>query len=136
MKNTPIIIWEKWKDPFGMDDQENILDCADNEDNFETEQRIHETKKIKCQIITTPFGIIPINENTASGSIFNFWNGHTNFPITKRIAKIIEETNGVETINVFTKYRFRIAVGKAFEDSSVMRQINNNVYTCIENNHV
>jgi len=128
-----IIIWEKWKDPFGMDDEiiipyqkkENDEDFLDTENEEETEQTINTTK---YQVIATPFGIIPITENTASGKIFNFWTGHTNFPITEKISFIIEETEGVETLNVFTKYRFRISVGKAFKDSKVMRKINNNVY--------
>lgn len=134
MTDIPTIIWEKWKDPFGIDeeiDQDSIIDNIELEEDTEIQN-----KKIKCQIIATPFGIIPINENTASGSIFNFWNGHANFPITKGVATTIENTNGVETMNVFTKYRFRIAIGKAFNDSSVMRQINNNVYNYIENNNV
>jgi hypothetical protein len=73
-------------------------------------------------------GIIPMNENTMSGKIFNFWMGHTNFNITKKIADIIEQTDGVETLDIFTRYRFRIGVGKAFDDSSVMRTINKRVY--------
>ena len=73
-------------------------------------------------------GIIPITENTASNKIFNFWLGHTNFDITKDIALLIEETTGVETLDIFTRYRFRISVGKAFDDSSVMRNINKKVY--------
>jgi|694.fasta_scaffold00762_18 hypothetical protein len=136
MKDIPTIMWEKWKDPFGIDDQLDSDTDDDYIDSFEEENYETQNKKIKCQIIATPFGIIPINENTASGSIFNFWNGHTNFAITKGVAKIIENTIGVETINIFTKYRFRIAIGKAFSDSKVMRQINNNVYNYIENSHV
>ena len=73
-------------------------------------------------------GIIPLNDNTASNKIFNFWTGHTNFNITGHVLKIIEETEGVETLDIFTRYRFRIAVGKAFEDSEVMRLINQQVY--------
>jgi hypothetical protein len=64
----------------------------------------------------------------ASSEIFNFWTGHSNFPITKKISDIIENTDGVETLNIFTKYRFRIAIGKSFKDSIVMTNINNNVY--------
>jgi hypothetical protein len=82
--------------------------------------------------MATPMGIIPVTENTASGKIFNFWTGHTNFNITKKITSLIEETEGVETLDIFTRYRFRIAVGKAFDDSSVMRKINDNIYSYLE----
>ena len=135
-----IIMWEKWKDPLGFDDEQEMEFDQHKEDTYDNgENEFSQTtkiKKVKCQIINTPFGLIPINENTASSEIFNFWTGHTNFPITQDIASIIEETNGVETLNIFTKYRFRIAVGKAFNDSIVMRAINTNVYSYLDTNNV
>lgn len=127
-----IIVWEKWVDPFGLDENELITNNNINNNDYDDNEvdDIHiKTEHIRCNVLSTPFGIIPINENTASSKIFNFWTGHTNFPITYKVARIIEETNGVETLNVFTKYRFRISVGKAFKDSLVMRNINNNIYT-------
>lgn len=126
------IIWEKWKDPFGFEDSsiENILENEDNENDEEVIQPV--IKKIKCQVISTPLGMIPFNETLPSSDVFNFWTGHCNFAITKKILRLIENTPGVETLNVFTKYRFRISVGKAFSDSLVMRQINQNVYNYLE----
>ena len=129
-----IIIWQKWKDPFGEKDDD--IDIDDEYSNFYTEEdddideEIHKSKLQNKQIkvIATPMGIVPINENTASGKIFNFWIGHTNFDITKKIVNLIEKTNGVETLDIFTRYRFRIAVGKAFNDSDVMRDINKKIY--------
>lgn len=130
MKNSPLVIWEKWKDPFGFDenevDQDKDISYDENDEEYISETI--KTKKLRCHLISTPFGMIPVNENTASTEIFNFWSGHTNFPITQVISNIIEDTDGVETLNVFTKYRFRIAIGKAFNDSLVMRKINNNIY--------
>lgn len=126
-------------DPFGSDDEE-VLDQLepefyDEENNaIKTEGTIEEgedknTKKSSSiRVMATPMGIIPITENTSSSKIFNFWMGHTNFSITHRVAEIIEETEGVETLDVFTRYRFRIAIGKAFTDSSVMKNINDSVY--------
>jgi hypothetical protein len=61
--------------------------------------------------------------------------GHTNFDITRRVAETIEITEGVETLDIYTRYRFRISVGKAFEDSMVMRTINKNVYKELTNAH-
>jgi hypothetical protein len=134
-----LIIWQKWMDPFGSDDEE-VLDQLepefyDEENNaIKTEGTIEEgedknTKKSSSiRVMATPMGIIPITENTSSSKIFNFWMGHTNFSITHRVAEIIEETEGVETLDVFTRYRFRIAIGKAFTDSSVMKNINDSVY--------
>jgi hypothetical protein len=138
MESQNLIIWQKWVDPFGLDDIEELEDFLEEEDKFlsyedKEENKITEnplksktTKQIR--VIATPMGIVPFNENTASGKIFNFWIGHTTFDITKNIADIIETTSGVETLDIFTRYRFRIAVGKAFSDSEVMRDINNKIY--------
>ena len=135
-KSENLVIWEKWRDPFGSDDEiiQNIL--SENEEETEDENQIPETADNQnpqnIRVMATPMGIIPVTENTASGKIFNFWTGHTNFNITRRIASIIEETEGVETLDIFTRYRFRISVGKAFDDSSIMRSINDNVYSYLE----
>jgi len=132
-----IIVWEKWIDPYlqtiqdsaptGDEDDEDL-----EEEYLEDEEELEEYGAVdklgKFRAIATPMGIIPINESTASGKIFNFWVGHTNFDITNALALIIEETPGVETLDVFTRYRFRIGIGKAFHDSKVMRDINSRVY--------
>jgi hypothetical protein len=142
-KNT--IIWQKWQDPFG--EKDDSIDLDEEYSNFfdeesgeegiidfeEQKSKLNEilnNKQIK--VIATPMGIVPINENTASGKIFNFWVGHTNFNITKNIASLIEEADGVETLDIFTRYRFRISVGKAFNDSSVMKSIQESIYHYIE----
>jgi hypothetical protein len=128
-----LIIWQKWFDPFGSDEEVQIaLDTpednqvTDDENTFE-ENSMMETRK-HVRAIATPMGLIPYTENTASGKIFNFWIGHTNFTITKYIADLIEACDGVEILDVFTRYRFRVAIGKAFDVSKVMKDINDKVY--------
>ena len=140
-----LIIWQKWRDPFGEDDEilSEITDALFLEDEEEIDE--HENKsdsstipnelikhKKNIKVMATPMGIIPVTENTASGKLFNFWMGHTNFNITKKIATIIEDTDGVESLDIYTRYRFRVSVGKAFEDSTVMRKINDNIYSFLE----
>lgn len=145
-----VIMWQKWLDPFGEDDiiessfdkdvSDNFLD-EDIEEDLEDSSLQKEKNKLESlinnknkhiKVIATPMGIVPVNENTCSGKIFNFWVGHTNFDITKNITAIIELTQGVETLDVFTRYRFRISIGKAFDDSAVMRIVNKNVYNYLE----
>lgn len=141
-KKENLIIWQKWSDPFGEDDMYDLSanemnDFIEDEeaskelDSVEQQEPILKSRK-NIRVMATPMGIIPVTDNTASGKIFNFWIGHTNFNVTKKITSIIEETDGVETLDIFTRYRFRIAVGKAFDDSSVMRTINDNVYSYLE----
>lgn len=133
------IIWQKWMDPFGKD--EEPFDFDPYVGNYENDEEIEEDQEelnIKQQpqaikAIATPMGIIPFNDNTASGKIFNFWMGHTNFDISKNIANIIEKIEGVETLDIFTRYRFRVAIGKAFDDSQIMRNINQKIYNELNN---
>lgn len=142
IQDDPQIIWEKWRDPYGSDDISEINDYLmnnnnteeynDEEDASDSTLNNHDIKnnffKPKMPFMFTPMGIIPYTESTASGKLFNFWTGHTNFNISKKISDIIENTEGIETFDIFTRYRFRIAVGKAFIDSDVMRTINKNIY--------
>jgi len=138
-----LIIWQKWQDPFGEKDDEledkidNFFDDTEDPAEYSEDSLIESHQKIlskQIKVIATPMGIIPMNENTSSGKIFNFWTGHTNFDITKGVCNIIETTYGVETLDIFTRYRFRISVGKAFIDSVVMNDIQASVYEYIENN--
>lgn len=138
---TPLIVWEKWIDPLGLDNEYDTEDGPFFEDDLDNSQDIEndqspsemmdhqfmkKTKSVRA--ISTPMGIIPMDEMLPSGKIFNFWVGYTNFSITKNIAYILERTDGIETLDIFTRYRFRIGVGKLFEDGEVMRNINSKVY--------
>lgn len=146
MDSKNVIVWQKWVDPFGQEEDETEFDPyvgeyfdaeegLDDEDEKElpTDKEIMKMNKKAVRVIATPMGIIPVNDNTLSGKLFNFWMGHTNFNITPTVAELIEKTNGVETLDIFTRYRFRISVGKAFDDSEVMRNINTIVYDELTN---
>jgi hypothetical protein len=142
--NKPLIVWQKWIDPFGKDsnqsrwtDYENQspdIDFYSKEDTDTDTEDKPPPKQISdsIKVIASPMGLIPYNEHTASGKIFNFWTGHTNFNITKNIMDILESVDGVETLDVFTRYRFRIAIGKCFDDSLVMNQINKTIYNFLD----
>lgn len=126
------IIWEKWADPFGDNLDETKWNHYDDEEmDEEAEIFDHETLRSKfmkpVKVIASPMGLIPYNEYTASSKIFNFWVGHTNFNITKNIASIIEKCQGVELLDIFTRYRFRIGIGKCFVDNEVMTEINDKI---------
>jgi hypothetical protein len=139
MENKPLIIWEKWVDPFGGDLDEtkwtdynnDIIDPSDidNEELEENKPTIKSTKPVR--VVASPLGLIPYNEYTASGKIFNFWLGHTNFNISENIKSILEKSQGVEILDIFTRYRFRIAIGKCFVDSEVISLINENIYSTL-----
>ena len=132
-----IIIWEKWQDPFGDNIEEEPNDGLGNffEDEIESDLEQSLINKINpkpVKVISTPMGIVPLNEHTSSSKIFNFWTGHTNFDITKNIALLLDNIEGIETLDIFTRYRFRIGIGKAFTDSAVMNSIQNVIYDYLE----
>ena len=127
-----LIVWQKWFDPFGEDDTVDHDKLPD--DHYDKEdldgEYVDEMESVKqpLRAIATPMGLIPYTENTASGKIFNFWVGHTNFNINSQIVNIIDQIDGVETLDIFTRYRFRIAIGKVFDDARVMKEINDQIY--------
>lgn len=153
--NKPLIVWEKWVDPFGNDIDEakwrdyenNIKDISDiknlinhelesddDEDSIEESDKSN-SSNTPIKVIASPLGLIPYNEHTASGKIFNFWIGHTNFNISQNVKTILEKTDGVEILDVFTRYRFRVGIGKCFNDSETMKLINDRVYKALEKSY-
>lgn len=141
--NKNQIIWEKWYCPFGQDDPEaeSLLDQISMNELLEDTESIPDEstmvpvdeQKLSRQFsgqkfMITPMGVMPITDNTISTKIFNFWTGHTNFNISRNIANTIQNCEGVESLDIFTRYRFRISIGKAFKDSEVMNTINTEVY--------
>jgi len=139
----PLIMWEKWMDPFGEDTDEakwrdynnDIHDIEDLMDDMQEEDgdEIVKTSNNKpVRVIASPLGLIPYNEHTASSKIFNFWLGHTNFSITGPIKSIIEKCDGVEILDIFTRYRFRVAIGKCFTDSETMKLIHDTIYSTLD----
>lgn len=127
MSNKPLIIWEKWTNPLF---NNNSIVEEDNEEYIDFDND-NETNKSSVNIVITPMGIVPLEEIKDCDKIFNFWTGHTNFDISKKIAQLIENTAGVETLDIFTRYRFRVGFGKAFQDREVMGSINDTIYTTI-----
>lgn len=55
---------------------------------------------------------------------FDCWLGHTNFDIDKEFFEQVNKVPGVEGLKLFSRYRFLIGIGKAFQARSVMGQIN------------
>ena len=130
----PTIVWEKWVDPFGADideaqwtDYNNDFSYHHEEEEESEEPKMIPRKSKPIRVIASPLGLIPYNEYTASSKIFNFWLGHTNFDISESIKKILEQADGVEILDIFTRYRFRIAIGKCFNDSETMQHINTEI---------
>jgi hypothetical protein len=136
------IVWQKWSDPLGEDDLDLIpeeetntsddvsgifYDDEGNAIDVDPASEGMEFFKKPTKVIVTPMGIIPYIDNTASNKIFNFWIGHTNFDLNNGICKLIELHRGIETLDIFTRYRFRIGIGKLFEGGDIMSSISEEI---------
>ena len=134
-KHKHNIIWEKWEDPFELkEDYGNDLENEVTEEEYnqlvseieksyqEQEQQQQEQQSQQYRFILTPFGAVSPDQ-ISLGKNFKFWIGHTNFNITSTVSGLIEDTEGVEILDVYTRYRFRIAVGYSFTDRDVMSAI-------------
>lgn len=144
-KITKLIMWQKWLNPYELpsDDgkvlseiSDEELDNSENWDSYsegsddleEDEDKPSLLFHTSAKAIITPMGMIPLHEKTACTKIFKFWIGHTNFNISQKIASVIEEVEGVEILDIFTRYRFRVAIGQAFKDREVMQNIQEAIY--------
>lgn len=54
---------------------------------------------------------------------YNLHNLHTNFYISDKIFSILDNTDGVEILELLTPYRARIVFGKAFDEMLVQKNI-------------
>ena len=72
-----LIVWQKWSDPFGEDDVSDddflSMNQAIDEDEYQDTEEPKDIIQKPMRAISTPMGIIPYTENTASSKIFNFW---------------------------------------------------------------
>ena len=123
------VYWEKWIDAF--EDEDPSLDDAslDEEDELTEdeaqliERSILDSSVLRIKSVITPFGILPITEQTKASSSFKLWVGHCNFKLTEDFYKVIGQFRGVETLDILTPYRFRIAIGKMFVDRQIMKSL-------------
>ena len=145
MKDIPIpsgydVYWEKWVDAY--EEQAAILEQLvveeeEEEELYEEEEIVEKLQSLNhIKTIMTPFGIMPLTEHSLASQHFKFWVGHSNFKLTDKVYQVVGNTKGVETLDILTPYRFRIAIGKMFVDRDVMSTVRTNLLECIKDaNH-
>ena len=139
------VYWEKWIDAFEQEDNEleeemqemqemhelltneNLIDDADEDLDLIK----HSVSHIRS--IVTPFGVLPLTEQTRASNYFKLWVGHSNFKLTEDFYKIIGQQPGIEALDILTPYRFRIAVGKMFVDRDVMKDVRDKMVSHVRN---
>ena len=138
--------WEKWIDAYDQELEDNILDIPEEEEldledleDLGIESFGHMKPMIRS--IMTPFGILPLTEQSLASRHFKFWVGHTNFMLgdgqhtsTEEFETIIGGVLGVETVDILTSYRFRVGIGKMFQDREVMDTIKKTLVAFLKSN--
>lgn len=102
------IFWKKYKNP--------LISVNDNGE---------EDEQGKLILKQTPFGIQAMKINPDALDELRWYVGHTNFDIDEEVKEVLDDIPGVEALNIFSAYRFRAAIGKAFNTKKVLLDINN-----------
>lgn len=120
-----VIKWEKWKDPFANEAATETVEEEERayKDSYEQLETLSTKTRYSGPLLVGPMGVIPINENNAPSKVYNFHMMYTNFNLSDQVVKKIEECSGVETLDVFTRYRARIGIGKVFDAEKVKKRI-------------
>ncbi len=140
--------WEKWIDAYDQSlEEDEMLDIDDLDDELDPEDLealgLDGLGQMQPMIrsIMTPFGILPLTEQSLASRHFKFWVGHTNFMLgdgnktgTEEFEKLIGSVLGVETVHLLTSYRFRIAIGKMFQDREVMDNVKKRLVAFVKGN--
>jgi hypothetical protein len=136
----PDVHWELWVDPYIQDsvsghdeddddDDDEDYDDLDEDDDLEGIESlanlIESNKQVKraAKLILTPSGAVPISDSFFASYYFKLWMGHTNFKLRKKHVIMIDQINGVESVDIITNHRFRVGIGKLFKDRDVMANI-------------
>ena len=124
------VYWEKWIDAYEqeLEEEQQLFEQLTEEElaelNINYEDLADQYNKFShVRSVMTPFGIMPLTEQSLASNHFKLWVGHSNFKILKSHVKTIGQVSGVETVDILTPYRFRIAVAKLFVDREVMSDV-------------
>lgn len=121
------IDFEKWYDPFVAETESEPEEEESYKDSYQLAEEKARSGKTSGtgRVLVGPMGVVPLTEHGIPSKVYDFWMGHANFNITEDIAHTIEEVPGVESLDIFTRYRFRLAVGKnkAFKPTKVFKAI-------------
>lgn len=116
--------WQKYEDVIQTEMYSPLASIILEELNPEIEEDEYEVEEEE-QVQMTDSLIVPKNfyETVSLMSRFDCWIGHTNFNITNSIKNKLNEVDGIEVLNVNSRYRFFIGIGKMFNFSDVRKNI-------------
>ncbi len=71
----------------------------------------------------TTFGPDAVRLTAGDKNSLRWWVGHTNFYVSDKVRDVIKSVPGVEILEVFSPYRFRLCPGLNFNSDLVLRNI-------------
>jgi len=119
------IAWERWdEDVIEQEIAEEFYSSQPDEEDEDgvMQDAIMFLEKIPS-LVTTPMGMYQLHDKMSIMNQFDCWMGYTNFDITESVKETIENIEGVELLNIMTRYRFFLGVGKLFDFPDVRREI-------------
>ena len=126
------IAWERWdEDVIEQEIVDNFYEKY--EDTEEEEEGVEDALAFLGRIpslVTTPMGVYQLHDKMNIMNQFDCWMGYTNFDITQSVKDALEKVEGVELLNIMSRYRFFLGVGKMFKFSDVRRLVEKAVRCC------
>ena len=107
------IAWENWKEKVDYSPPENKLEESTEEDEDAIEKSLLSAMEIP-RLVQTPLGIFHYEDKLKPSEKFDCWIGYTNFDITQNVSDLIEHVDGVQALEVMSRYTFFLGVGKMF----------------------
>ena len=107
------IAWENWKEKVDYSPPENKPEESTEDDEDIIEKSLLSAMEIP-RLVQTPLGIFHYEDKLKPSEKFDCWIGYTNFDITQIVSDLIESVDGVEALEVMSRYTFFLGVGKMF----------------------
>jgi hypothetical protein len=126
------IAWENWKEK--VDDGPPKIINEPNEGTLESEEDDAIEKNFLLsameipRLVQTPLGIFNYEDKLRPSEKFDCWIGYTNFDITQNVSDIIESVDGVEALEIMSRYTFFLGVGKMFKFRDVRTTIEEAIF--------
>ena len=109
------IAWERWdEDVVEQEMVENFFAQFETEEELEEAQDALSFLEKIPSLVTTPMGMYQLHDKMNIMNQFDCWMGYTNFDITTSVQEVLESVEGVELLEVMSRYRFFLGVGKLF----------------------
>jgi len=128
------IAWENWKEKVDCGPPKTKLNDSmeETEEVLESDEDSIENSFLSVlevpRLIQTPLGIFHYEDKLRPSEKFDCWLGYTNFDITQNVSDAIELVDGVEALEVMSRYTFFLGIGKMFKFRAVRISIEESIF--------